>query len=59
MTKNFEYTSEFDYHPHITIGYVKPKVANKYIRTLSNEYILIPSYYTYSFADGRKIKFKK
>ena len=44
MTENFEYTSEFTYHPHITIGYVKPKCANKYIRTLTEEYTLIPAY---------------
>ena len=34
---NFEYESEFpNYHPHITLAYLKPNTGKKYLRALNN-----------------------
>jgi len=56
--KKFPFTSDFpDYHPHLTIAYLKPGFGNKYVRKLSNmEYMLKPIYGVYSQPDGTKTK---
>jgi len=63
--KKFPHTSDFpDYHPHLTIAYLKPKKGNKYIKALKGiNFTLTPLYATYSQSDGTKekidIKIKK
>lgn len=61
--KKFPHTSTFpDYHPHVTLSYLKPKLADKYIKKL-NEYVkengelnLVPNKIVYSKANGDKIE---
>ena len=52
-----------NYTPHITIGYLKPNTAKKYIKTLSKDELLsiTPNKIVYSKVDGTKksYKFKK
>jgi len=61
--KKFPYTSDFpEYHPHLTIAYLKPKTGKKYSDALKNSsFTLIPTYAIYSQTDGtkQKIKIKK
>ena len=54
------YTSNFpDYHPHMTIGYLKPGTGKKYTEKLKNqEYELTPIYAVYSKPNGEKEKLK-
>lgn len=56
--KQFPYTSEFpNYHPHMTIAYLKPGKAKEYIGKLSDEYkemYLTPQYAVYSDSKGGK-----
>ena len=58
--KKFPYTSDFpDYHPHMTIGYLKPGKGKQYTQELKNkEYRITPQYGVYSQIDGTKDKFK-
>lgn len=58
--KQFPFTSNFpDYHPHLTIGYLKPGMGKKYINIFKNkEHNLIPEYGIYSQPDGTKTKIK-
>lgn len=60
LTKKFPYTSDFpDYHPHCTIGYLKPGTGKKYVKKLKDkEYIVKPKNIVYSKSDGEKIKKK-
>lgn len=59
LTDNLPFTSDFDdYCPHMTIAYVKPGEAEQYVRQLSKPYILTPSSYKYSYANGDKEYFK-
>jgi 2'-5' RNA ligase len=66
--KQFPFTSNFpNYHPHLTIGYLKPGTGKRYVEMLNkakaNKYELIPQYAVYSQPDGIKnqinIKVKK
>lgn len=52
------HTNSFpDYHPHLTIGYLKPGMGNKYVQQLKGKnYNLIPQYGVYSHPSGEKTK---
>ncbi len=52
------HTSTFpDYHPHLTIAYLKKGMGKKYCDMLNDvSFILNPSYVVYSEADGTKTK---
>lgn len=54
----FPFTTDYpDYHPHSTIAYLKPGMADKYITKLKEcEYKVNPSHIVYSKSDGTKIK---
>lgn len=49
-----------DYHPHMTIAYLKPGLGKKYVSLFKNrgleEFITKPDYAVYSQADGTKTK---
>jgi 2'-5' RNA ligase len=51
------HTTDFpNYHPHATIGYLKPGTAQKYIAQLAGvEYTAMPNSIVYSLATGGKI----
>jgi 2'-5' RNA ligase len=58
MTENFEYTTDYpDYHPHITIAYLKPGCGKKYAEELKEEKIFEPTKYFYSFPDDRETEY--
>jgi hypothetical protein len=58
--KEFPHTSDYpDYHPHMTIAYLKPGKGQKYankIKELSDKYWLAPQYAVYSKPSGKKDK---
>lgn len=58
--KQFPYTTDYpDYHPHMTIAYLKPGMGKKYIDMLGGKYgemSLKPQHGVYSKTDGSKIK---
>ena len=56
--KKFPHTSDFpNYHPHMTIAYLKPGKGVKYIRKIGMiDYKLTPQYAVYSQPDGTKTK---
>lgn len=56
--KKFPFTSDYpDYHPHLTVAYLKPGYGSRYVRKLGNiEYILKPIYGIYSEPNGTKTK---
>jgi hypothetical protein len=58
--KMFPHTSDFpDYHPHMTIAYLKPGKGNKYLRKFGQiEYNLTPQYGVYSQPNSSKTKTK-
>jgi 2'-5' RNA ligase len=56
----YPHTTNFpDYHPHLTIGYLKSGTGKKHTELFSNMgYNLTPQYAVYSKPDGSKSKFK-
>lgn len=53
--REFPHTNTYpDYHPHCTIAYLKPKMADKYIKKLNDsiEMEMTPSHIVYSKVDG-------
>lgn len=58
--RKFPYTSDFDdYHPHLTIAYIKAGLGKKYVNMFKGvEYTLFPEYAVYSYGDGTKDKIK-
>jgi 2'-5' RNA ligase len=55
--REFPHTNDFpDYHPHCTIAYLKPKMAEKYIKKLKDsiKMDMTPDHIVYSMADGTK-----
>jgi len=58
--KQFPHTSTFpNYHPHITIGYLKPGLGKKYIEMIGQSHKELhpqPQYVIYSKPNGDKIK---
>ena len=57
--REFPHTNSFpDYHPHLTVAYLKPGYGQRYVRKLSNMgYMLKPTHGIYSHPDGTKTKF--
>lgn len=52
-------STEFDYHPHMTIAYLKKGMGKKYIEKFKgNQFDLQPSYIGYSKTDGSLDKIK-
>lgn len=46
-----------DYHPHLTIGYLKPGKGKQYVKEIGNvEYWLAPQYAVFSQPDDTKTK---
>lgn len=58
LLRDFPHTNNFpDYHPHLTIGYIKSGMGKKYIDKLNgHEYMLSPKEAIYSKPDGSKDK---
>lgn len=60
--RKLPHTSNFpDYHPHSTIGYLKPGTADKYInkfKSIDLNYDLKPKYVIYSKTDNTEDKIK-
>lgn len=58
--KKFPHTNSFpNYHPHLTIGYLKPGTGKRYVKMLKGyKYELQPQYAVYSSPDGTKTKIK-
>lgn len=56
--KQYPYTSDFpDYHPHATIGYLKPGTGKRYIEMLKGqEYELTPTHAVYSKPNGDQVE---
>ena len=56
--KKQPHTSDFpDYHPHLTIAYLKPGTGKKYVKKLKGKkYWLVPQHAVYSKPDGTKDK---
>jgi 2'-5' RNA ligase len=56
----YPHTTNFpDYHPHMTIGYLKTGTGKKHTDLFKNMmYSLTPQYAVYSKPDGTKTKFK-
>lgn len=56
--KQYPYTSDFpNYHPHLTIGYLKPGTGKRYTKMLEGiEFELTPNYAVYSKPNGEKDK---
>lgn len=59
--KEFPFTSDYpDYHPHLTVAYLKPGMGKKYVDMLNtakaNKFQLAPQYAVYSEANGTKTK---
>ena len=57
--KKFPHTSSYpNYHPHLTIAYIKAGEGNKYVNMLNksgmNEFSLTPQYGIYSTSNGKK-----
>ena len=55
--KKFPYTNAYpDYHPHMTIAYLKPNKADKYVKMLkdSTDIEMTPNHIVYSKVDGDK-----
>ena len=58
MLKEFPHTSTFpNYHPHMTIGYLKSGEGDKYVEKLEGlRFKLLPEYVIYSKPSGEQIK---
>jgi|SRR4051812_1017980 2'-5' RNA ligase len=56
LTEAVPYKNDYpDYHPHLTIAYVKPGIGKKYTKLFEDkEFKLIPKNVVYSKADGTK-----
>jgi hypothetical protein len=58
MRKNFKYTSNYnDYNAHMTIGYVKPGLGEKYSKNLNKTISLSSGTFVYSYPGGVKEEF--
>jgi 2'-5' RNA ligase len=59
--KKYPYTSDYpDYHPHLTIAYLKKGKGNEYVGKLKKlgSFELTPTHSVYSESDGTKTKIK-
>jgi 2'-5' RNA ligase len=54
--RKFPHTNSFpDYHPHMTIAYLKPNTGQKYVDRMKNQsYQLKPTHIVYSHPDGSR-----
>lgn len=55
--QQYPFTSTFpDYHPHMTIGYLKPGTGKRYVKMFKNTEFpnMIPQYVIYSTPEGDK-----
>lgn len=58
LRNNVDYTTSYpEYHPHMTIGYVKSGTGKKYKKTFKNPLIITPTEYIYGKTDGTKENF--
>ncbi len=58
MKNNFNYTSNFpNYNPHMTIGYVKSGLGEKYIKDLDKKLSFTSNSFIYSYPDSKKEEF--
>lgn len=56
LTEKLPYTSNFSYHPHSTIGYLKSGKGKKYVEMFKDKtFIVTPKEIVYSKSDGDKI----
>lgn len=58
--RDLPYKNDYpDYHPHMTMGYLKKGTGKKYTEMLKEEeYDLIPTHAVFSQPDGTKVKIK-
>jgi hypothetical protein len=58
--KEFPHTTSYpDYHPHLTVAYLKPGMGKKYLRKMTGlNYELTPQHAVYSQPNGDKTKIK-
>jgi hypothetical protein len=58
--RGYPHTNDYpDYHPHLTVAYLKPGTGNKYIRKMIGlNYELTPQHAVYSQPNGEKTKIK-
>jgi hypothetical protein len=58
--REYPHTNNFpDYHPHLTIGYLKPGTGEKYVKALKGvEFTLTPQYAVYSKPSGEQVEMK-
>lgn len=55
MTENFDYTTDFpDYHPHVTIAYLKSGKGKKYMSKLKEAKEFKAKTYKFTHANGKK-----
>jgi len=57
--KKYPFTSNFpDYHPHMTVGYLKSGTGNKWVKKIKTQkFTLTPDYAVYSKPNKEKTKF--
>lgn len=59
LRETFPYKNDYpDYHPHMTIAYVKPGTGGKYIKDLKKHSIFESGSFTYSYPPNEKLKFE-
>jgi hypothetical protein len=60
LLTEFPHTTTYpDYHPHLTIAYLKPGCGQRYVNILKGQqYQLVPKRAVYSKPDGTKVKIK-
>ena len=61
--KKLPFTSDYpDYHPHMTIAYLKPGMGERYVRMLdkgkNDDHFIKPTHAVFSKVDGTKVKMK-
>ena len=58
--KKFPFTSDFpDYHPHMTVAYLKSKTGDKWVKKINTQsFTLVPKYAVYSKPNKEKPKFE-
>lgn len=57
IVSEYEHTTDYpEYHPHMTVAYVKKGEGKKYVKTLDVPIKLTSTYYIYSLSNGNKIK---
>jgi len=59
LRENFPYKNDHpEYHPHMTIAYVKPGTGKKYIKDLKKRAVFESDTFSYSYPPNKKLKFK-